>query len=110
TGGRYDPAADAWTPVATAGAPAPRQDHVAVWTGERMIVWGGTVYDGDPPSTRNDGGVYDPFLDAWTGISAAGAPESGLEQAGVWTGRELLIWNGPTNAARYDPQTNSWSQ
>jgi hypothetical protein len=41
TGGRYDPVLDQWTAVSSAGAP-PTYDHTAVWTGEEMIVWGGT--------------------------------------------------------------------
>ena len=46
-GGHYDPVADEWTPTATVGAPAARGLHSAVWTGQEMIVWGGT-YDNSP--------------------------------------------------------------
>ena len=44
TGGQYDPVDDSWTATATVGAPAAREVHTAVWSGTRMIVWGG--YDG----------------------------------------------------------------
>jgi hypothetical protein len=27
-----------WTPTSTTGAPDPRENHVAVWTGSKMIV------------------------------------------------------------------------
>jgi N-acetylneuraminic acid mutarotase len=40
-GGRYDPTSNSWTTVTTAGAPAARASHTAVWTGSGMIVWGG---------------------------------------------------------------------
>ena len=40
TGGEYDLTGDSWTASATTGAPA-LDKHVAVWTGGRMIVWGG---------------------------------------------------------------------
>ena len=30
-----------WTATSTAGAPAARERHTAVWTGSEMIVWGG---------------------------------------------------------------------
>jgi len=30
-----------WTPTSTTAAPATRKMHTAVWTGSRMIVWGG---------------------------------------------------------------------
>ena len=41
TGARYNPSTNAWTAIPTAGAPAGRDAHVAVWTGSQMIVWGG---------------------------------------------------------------------
>ena len=41
TGGRYDPISNSWTPTSTVNAPAARDRHTAVWTGSRMIVWGG---------------------------------------------------------------------
>jgi N-acetylneuraminic acid mutarotase len=46
--GRYDPATDSWRQITTAGAHEARLGHSAVWTGDSMIVWGGshlyTVY------------------------------------------------------------------
>src|SRR5262245_676208 len=40
-GAAYDPATDTWTAISTANAPGQRNYHTAVWTGSRMIVWGG---------------------------------------------------------------------
>jgi hypothetical protein len=54
TGGIYDPATDTWTTTSTVGAPAAREWHAAVWTGLRMIVWGGS----DFTYFVNTGGVY----------------------------------------------------
>jgi hypothetical protein len=54
TGGLYDPAADTWFPTPTSNAPAGRQGYVAVWTGSKMIVWGGSVSG----EVTNTGGVY----------------------------------------------------
>ena len=51
TGAIYDPATDSWTPTSTIGAPSPRVGHTAVWTGTKMIVWGGGGYDGDAVDT-----------------------------------------------------------
>jgi hypothetical protein len=43
-GSRFDPATGTWSALpTTAGAPTPRQDHSAVWTGAAMIVWGGII-------------------------------------------------------------------
>jgi N-acetylneuraminic acid mutarotase len=59
TGARYDPAGDAWVDISTSDAPAAREEHSAVWTGNQMVVWGG-AYNVDM-YTRNrlyDGGRY----------------------------------------------------
>ena len=53
TGGLYDPSDDSWVATNRAGAPAGRYRHTAVWTGSRMIVWGGTNF-----SPFNTGGQY----------------------------------------------------
>jgi N-acetylneuraminic acid mutarotase len=50
-GGRYVPASDSWSPVATAGAPANTPVQSAVWTGTQLIVWSGI-------SNTNTGGLY----------------------------------------------------
>jgi hypothetical protein len=44
---------DGWTATSTTGAPSPRFNHTAVWTGSAMIVWGG--FGG---SALDTGGVY----------------------------------------------------
>ena len=41
TGGRYNPGTDSWTATSTTNAPAARNGHTAVWTGNEMIIWGG---------------------------------------------------------------------
>ena len=41
SGGVYDPATDSWTRTSIAGAPSEGSVYTAVWTGDRMIVWGG---------------------------------------------------------------------
>ena len=53
SGAQYDPGADAWAGIALENAPSPRNDHSAVWIGDRMIIWGGS--DG---SVLNTGGRY----------------------------------------------------
>lgn len=41
TGGLYDPTGDSWSATTKAGAPTGREPHTAVWTGSKMIIWGG---------------------------------------------------------------------
>ena len=113
TGGRYDPSTDAWMPTSTVGAAAARRDHTAIWTGERMIVWGGSV-DSDTP--LNSGGRYDPVTNSWAPTSAAGAPEGRSNHAGVWTGNLMVVWGGEAaygglvnSGGRYDAATDTWT-
>ena len=55
TGALYDAATDTWKPITTAAAPSARTSHTAVWTGSRMLVWGGESASG---LTTNAGGRY----------------------------------------------------
>lgn len=56
TGGAYNPVTDSWTTMPLNNAPTARKAHVAVWTGDQMIIWGG--WDG--ASSLNTGGRYIP--------------------------------------------------
>ncbi|MBZ5637627.1 MAG: hypothetical protein LAO51_02600 [Acidobacteriia bacterium] len=112
TGGRYDPAADAWTPMSTTGAPAPRSYHSAVWTGCRFVVWGGQGDGG----LLDTGGRYDPLADAWTPTSTSTPPTGRSSASSVWTGSEMVIWGGgtaggvyPETGGRYDPALDRWT-
>jgi len=118
TGGRYDPAADSWTPTSTAGAPSTRSSHKAVWTGSRMVVWGGYFYDGSDHEL-NTGGRYDPAADSWTPTSTTGAPSARSYHTAVWTGSLMTIWGSNfydgsnyyylNTGGQYDPATDSWT-
>jgi N-acetylneuraminic acid mutarotase len=114
TGGRYDPATNTWSSINTAGAPAAREGHTAVWTGSKMIVWGGT--DGVNP--LNTGGLYDPATNTWTTVTTSEAPAARYWHAAVWTGSKMIVWGGrPAGAGYpntntggiYNPATNSWT-
>jgi hypothetical protein len=48
TGGRYRPSTDSWTATTTVNAPNRAEFPTAVWTGSRMIVWGGFFSFADP--------------------------------------------------------------
>ena len=53
-GSIYDVPMDTWTVMSMTGAPVGRYQHTALWTGSKMIVWGG--WDGS--RGLNTGGVY----------------------------------------------------
>jgi len=111
-GALYDPVSNTWTAISSTNAPTPRDSAAAVWTGRRMIIWGG--FDGD--NRLRSGGQYDLQRNRWQLLSTAGAPEGAVLMSAVWTGQEMIVWGGqePTVAldvntgARYNPQTNSW--
>ena len=111
TGDVYDPVDDTWSPMTTVGAPAARSRHTAVWTGSKMIVWGGFADGWDADS----GGVYDPETDTWTAMSTDGAPSARAHHTAVWAGSRMIVWGGSygtwdfDTGAVYDPSTDTWS-
>jgi len=114
TGGRYNPGTDSWTVTGTTNAPSARQDHIAVWTGSEMIVWGGYLFDG---SSRflNTGGRYNPSTNSWTGTSTINVPTGRRFHTGVWAGDEMIVWGGQdensaqlNTGGRYYPVWNAW--
>ena len=99
-----------WNPLPPAPIAA-RGGAVGVWTGTRLLVWGGS--DGNRPYA--DGAAYDPAARVWTKLPAA--PISGRAGADyVWTGSLLFIWgsysdltDSVTDGAVYDPATARWT-
>lgn len=112
-GYRYSPATDTWLgAISMSNAPTARSLHTAVWTGSRMIIWGG--YDGT--NLVNTGGIYEPHTDTWEGsTSTVNAPTPRLHHVAVWTGTEMIIWGGQdgsgnvANGKKYDPVTDQWT-
>ena len=110
-GAALDPKQNTWSPVSTAGAPPARHSHCAVWTGAKMIVWGGF----GTSDYEVTGGVYDPVSDSWTAMSTTAAPSGRTSFACVWSGTQLLVWGGSHGSgtvgtgARYDLASDTWS-
>ncbi len=115
-GGRYNPAIDAWVPTSTgAGVPAPRSNHTAVWTGNEMIVWGGSS-DFPASTALNTGGRYDPIADSWAATSVGtNVPDARGNHTASWSGTKMIVWGGLNALASYlntgglyDPSIDSW--
>src|SRR4030095_8781659 len=95
------------------GPPAEtRRSHTAVWTGSRMIVWGGVVSN----TAQNTGGVYDPGMDIWMSTSVTGlVPTARADHTAVWTGTRMIVWGGSGSGVTqntggvYDPGSNAWT-
>jgi hypothetical protein len=108
-----------WVPIAEAPI-AGRYGHAAVWTGEEMLIWGGSAGGQgrwDKVTRRERGGAaYDPLTDTWRFVARAPIPELSF-QVSAWTGTELLVWGRPdawrqsrpaSVGAAYDPATDRW--
>ena len=92
--------------------PRPLAGHAAIWTGTEMIVWA---------NQRLGGFRYNPNTDTWRGISTVGAPApdadpyavapwGDLLATAVWTGQEMILWDGfKRTGGRYNPDTDTWS-
>ena len=105
TGGRFDPQTNSWQATSTVNAPSARVYPHSVWTGSRMIVWGGEF--------DNSGGLYDPIADVWEPTSLVNVPSQRSYSTAIWTGSVMVVWGGRYNGAlntggRYDPVANSW--
>jgi len=113
-GAIYDPRTDRWRPMTLDGAPTGRSQMAAVWSGNRLLVWGGWADGGACLAT---GAAYDPQTDQWSELPAENAPEARVEPACVWTGKEMIVWGGllegeqqsTATGGRYNPETRKWT-
>ncbi len=110
-GAVYTPTSNTWTSMSTTGAPVPRRGHVAVWTGNEMLVWGGW----DATGSLAAGARFNPSAKLWQAVSSTCAPLARYGHIGAWSGTELLVWgggnaNGPYYrvGGRYNPNTDTW--
>ncbi|MEM7157847.1 MAG: hypothetical protein AAF799_33715 [Myxococcota bacterium] len=103
-GAAYDPVSDTWRPITTVGAPEPREDHVAVWLGDELLVWGGRR----GTAMLATGALYDPRRDRWRPVSADEPPTARWNHTAVLAGDQVIIWGGyadgyPQRGARIVP-------
>jgi hypothetical protein len=70
--------------------PSPRAGHIAVWTGQEMIIWGG--YDQTGP--LNDGAAFDPRTNEWRALAPLSWFEARAFAEAVWTGDDVLMLGG----------------
>ena len=110
------PGSAGWTRLPRAPI-APRSEYAAVWTGKKMIVWGG--YSGNT-ALYGDGAAYDPATNTWRTLAPIprflGGNLTGTGSYAVWTGKVMVAWGffepsgrRALTAATYNPATNSWT-
>jgi N-acetylneuraminic acid mutarotase len=95
----YNPLSNRWRrlPPMESG----RVGAAAVWTGEQLLIWGGSqTAGGGLPVIPPHGLAYDPKANRWSTLPQA--PLLGrLDPTGVWTGHALIVWGGqrPTTSS-----------
>lgn len=127
-GARYNPVADAWTPLPPISADfVPALTSSAVWTGNELIVWNGSRTE--PDQTVNDRQraatlhFYDPVADSWRRSTSGWEPflaganpfvvsNSGNGYFALWTGDRMFVagrYPGDRTYL-YDPNLDRWQQ
>lgn len=121
--GAFDPAAQLWRHWDGESGPPGRRDPSLVFTGDKILVWGGWDLEGDWMDLHwvyfNDLHQLDPRTGAWAPLPGAGAPSARKACATVWTGEEFVVWGGYngriyanrtvlSDGARYRPAENRW--
>lgn len=96
-----------WGNISGVNAPSSRSAFTALWTGSKLIIWGGQTENG----LVNTGAIYNPTTDSWTTMSTVNAPNGRALATAVWTGTEMIVWGGTWNSTggRYNPTTNTWA-
>lgn len=110
-GAVYDVATNTWKKMAAVPTGfAKRAFPAAVWTGSKMMIWGGhatgVVY--------NDGLSYDPSADSWKPIAASPLDGRSPAAAFLTTRGTVAIWGNQeapvrNDGATYNPTLDSWT-
>lgn len=111
-GASYDITTGEWSTVFNMPL-SPRWGHAAVWTGSKIILWGGKSGP-NAIDHYSDGVIFDPVTRAFQPMSNQNAPSARAHAAVVWTGTKMIVWGGYDSAdsfadgAAYDPANNTW--
>jgi N-acetylneuraminic acid mutarotase len=113
-GAVWDPASNTWSGISNSNKPSPRIRGIGLWTGERVLLWGGKKLDG---TQERSGALFDPVANAWKPVATSAAPERSKEQGWAWTGAFLYTFGSRDDAEiqvasefhRYDPASNAWA-
>lgn len=113
----YHPQTDKWEWKMQSPAPHARMAHSAVWdeSGGRMIMAGGSYYDGTATRYLKDTWSYDPGTNRWTQLADLPGYHAGC--AASWdSAHDLMFMLGGYNETsdqlddlRFDPTANTWT-
>lgn len=108
-GGAYEVRSGRWRRIANSPLAA-RRDAKAVWTGSKLVVWGGRAHDGG--YLKTNGAIYDPAADRWSRLPPSPIDDEQITDVQLLRlGDEVLIWArslaGHTTAA-YNLAERTW--
>jgi hypothetical protein len=109
-GAAFNPATGGWRKIAQAPL-AGRSGHIAVWTGQEMVVWGGykQCCPIDSVAHDSDAAAYNPTTDSWRRLVDVPSPWSG-DDGGVIVGAyesNMLVWRA-RGLGLFDVAANTW--
>ncbi len=90
----YNPATDRWRTLSAMDKGLyGRKNAGAVWTGTKLLLWGGQTQASGREVIAPHGLAYDPKTNRWSELP--GAPLLGrVSPVAVWTGKAMLVWGG----------------
>lgn len=83
-----------------------RNSAAVIWTGEEMVVWGGS--DGQDVPTRTDGAAFNPETNEWRMLEPFPRVESFGARA-IWGDDEMLVVSSEGTFG-YLPESDSWRE
>ena len=107
-----------WTALPASTVAGIRRSHAAIWSGSKMIIWGGLDAEGVP---LNTGAALNPADATWTALPTLNAPSARFGHSTIWTGGKMIVFGGAdsetdhsaghlfNDGAIYDPTTNTWT-
>jgi N-acetylneuraminic acid mutarotase len=84
----YNPSTNSWRRLPD--MPLPRYQHLAAWTGDQLLVWGGVSASSTAPPY---GAAYDPATNRWSPMPPSPL-KARTDAVSAWTGAELVVWGG----------------
>lgn len=99
----YNPETNRWRKAAANNLLSNRRSCITMWTGEEVIVWGGS-------GELNDGAAYNPTSNTWRSISSNPYGDGWYWSTYNLGESFLLISGNGKNACTYNYNTDMWSQ
>jgi hypothetical protein len=83
---------------------SPRANHLAVWVGDRVVVWGGDAgvwRRGSPARSFNDGASWDKLSSKWEPLAPCPLDARYFPHF-AWDGERLITWGGQAQLKRHN--------